>query len=251
MIGFKDGVTGSLNYGRNSYDFNEGLLIFLGPNQVFAPNNISISPDSKGWTLLFHPDLIRRSKLGAEIEEYSFFSYDLHESLHISEKEKVSLNELVSKIEEECHQNLDRHSHDLIVTNLELALKYCKRFYDRQFYTRTNLNKDHISKFNAILKDYFKTEKNRELGLPTVKYLSLEMNMSSSYLSDILKKETGKNAQEHIYIFMIEKAKTLLLASVEPISQIAYELGFEYPQHFTKLFKSKVGISPVEYRKLN
>ena len=251
QISLKMGISGSLSYGRNSYDFQEGTMVFTQPNQVLRITDQREIQGSSGWTLFFHPDLIRKSELGKTIEQYAFFSYDAHEALHLSEKERKSLTELAKKIEEECSLNIDRHSQKLIISNIELLLDYCTRYYDRQFYTRTNLNKDFVTKFEALLKDYYQSEKPLELGMLSVKQCGAELNMSAHYLSDLLKKETGMNAQEHIYQYVISRAKTLLLSSKESISQIAYSLGFEYSQHFSKLFKSKTGMSPGAYRNLN
>lgn len=251
MVSLKDGITGSLGYGRNSYDFSNGMMVFCKPNQVLSSEDEEIEPDSEGWMLLFHPDLIRKSELGKNIESYSYFDYEVHEALHLSEAEKLTLTELVRKVEQEYNQNIDKHSQKLIVANIELILDYCNRYYDRQFYVRTNLNQDLVIKFDNLLKAYYAADKPYELGLPTVKYCGEELNMSANYLSDLLKKETGKNAKDHIYAYVINKAKNKLLATTDSISEIAYNLGFEYPQHFSKLFKQKTGQSPVAYRKMN
>ena len=252
QISLKAGIKGTMTYGRNRYDFQEGCMVFSKPGQAFQfENNDEITDKTKGWTLLFHPDLIRKSELGQSIEKYSFFSYETHEALHLSGDEKGSLNELAEKIEREINQNIDRHTQKLIISNIELMLDYCTRYYDRQFYVRTNLNQDIITKFESLLRDYYLSAKPLDLGVPTVKYCGEQLHLSSQYLSDLLKKETGKNAQQHIQHFVIERAKTQLLNSTEQVSQIAYGLGFEYPQHFSKLFKSKTGVSPAEYRTKN
>lgn len=248
QISLKLGISGSLSYGRNSYDFQEGTMVFTRPNQVIRVVDQKHMTDSAGWTLFFHPDLIRKSGLGRSIEDYSFFSYEVHEALHLSDKERISLTDLVHKIEEEYQQNIDRHSQKLIVSNIELILDYCTRFYDRQFYTRTNLNKDVVTQFVHLLRSYYNSDQPQETGMLTVKRCGAELNMSGHYLSDLLRKETGKSAQEHIYHYVISRAKTLLLSSQEPISQIAYSLGFEYSQHFSKLFKAKTGMSPGQFR---
>lgn len=251
QLSLKTGISGSITYGRNTYDFQEGTMIFSKPLQSMKYSDNEQVSDETGWTLFFHPDLIRKSELGRTIEKYSFFSYDANEALHLSEDERKSLTTLVQKIEQEYNQNIDKHSQDLIIANIELILRYCTRYYDRQFYTRTNLNKDFVTKFESLLEDYYNSGKPLELGLPTVKYFSEQLNMSSHYLSDLLRKETGSGTQDHIYAYMIEKAKTLLLSSGDSVSEIAYGLGFEYPQHFSKLFKSKTGISPLDYRSQN
>ncbi|HAS39217.1 MAG TPA: AraC family transcriptional regulator [Microscillaceae bacterium] len=253
-IMYKDSINGTLSYGRNSYDFQEGTLVFMSPGQVFeAPSQEYIEElkNSKGWSLIFHPDLIRKSPLGESIDHYSFFSYEVNEALHLSEKEQKFIFEVVLQIHEEYSQNIDKHSQRLIISNLELLLNYCTRFYDRQFYTRTNFNKDIVSRFETKLKEYFNENKSINLGIPSSSYFGKEMNMSSNYLSDLLKKETGKGIKEHINDMIVDKAKTVLLNSTLSISEIAFDLGFEYPQSFTRLFKNKTGVSPVEYRKLN
>ncbi|GAB5563372.1 MAG: helix-turn-helix domain-containing protein [Winogradskyella sp.] len=251
MISLKDGITGTINYGRNSYDFSDGTMIFMKPNQVMSGAKEEIDPNSKGWILMFHPDLIRKSELGKTISSYGFFDYEVHEALHLSEEEQQTITELIRKIEKEYSQNIDKHSQKLIISNIELILDYCMRYYDRQFYVRTNLNQDHVSEFEQLLKEYFTSDKPSELGLPTVKYCGEQLNMSPNYLSDLLKKETGKNAKDHIYAFVVNKAKTNLLGTTHSVSEIAYNLGFDYPQHFSKLFKSKTGVTPVQYRSQN
>lgn len=244
---------GNLLYGKNSYDYEEGTLVFTAPGQVtvFEGEMPTESETNNGWTLAFHPDLIRKSSLADKMSQYSFFSYEVNEALHLSEEELGTIEDLLDKIVKEYSQNLDKHSQNLIISNIELLLDYCTRFYDRQFYTRTNLNLDYVSKFEKLLKRYYEKEDVLEKGIPNVKYLASQLNFSSSYISDLLKKETGKTAQEHIHLFVIEKAKNQLLSSKNSISQIGYSLGFEYPQHFSNLFKSKTGLSPSEYRNLN
>ena len=249
-IALKDGIAGSLKYGRNSYDFQEGTIVFIGPHQVVSFDDVELSEASTGWTLLFHPDLIRRStELGNRMEDYSFFSYDVHEALHLSEEEKLFLTELVHKIKKEYEQFIDRHSQELIIASIELILKYCQRYYDRQFYTRTNLNKDYIIRVEQFLKNYFASDSLQTHGIPTVTQIGKALNMSGHYLSDLLKAETGKSAKEHIHLYLVEKAKAILLQSRGSVSEIAYELGFDYPQHFSKLFKAKTGLTPSEFRK--
>jgi AraC-like DNA-binding protein len=247
----KNDTDGSMQYGRNSYDFQEGSMVFIKPGQVLTYDGHQSSAEDPGWALLFHPDLIRRSELGKTIDQYSFFSYNISEALHISENEKQSLNEILSKIENEYHQNIDRHSQKLIVSNIQLLLDYCTRYYDRQFYTRTNLNKDVLAKFEDLLKTYYTNETQLEMGIPSVSYCGKELNLSAKYLSDLLKKETGKNAKTHIDDFLINRAKNELLSSSSTVSEIAYGLGFEYSQHFSKTFKAKTGMSPLQYRNVS
>ena len=252
FIALKDGIKGSFKYGRSTYDFEEGALTFISPGQVISePEGSDIDYNSQGWNILIHPDLFRKSPLGKNIDNYTFFNYDVNEALHLSDKEKKSLAELVSKLEEEVGQNMDKHTQKLIISNLELLLDYCTRYYDRQFYTRANMNKDTVVHFEEVLRTYFKEEKQLDIGLPTVKYCADQVGMSANYMSDLLKKETGRNAQDHIHLFVIEKAKNILLNSNDTISQVAYGLGFDYSQHFSRIFKAKTGMSPKEYRTIN
>lgn len=251
IMEYKEGETSSFNYGRTTYDFEEGTLVFLAPGQVLTVNEWYKRDTVNGWTLLFHPDLIRKSQLGQNIDNYSFFSYETNEALHISDEEKSIITGLRDKIVQEYSQNIDRQSQKLIVTSIELLLDYCTRYYNRQFFTRENLNKDIVTRFETLLKTYYDSNKPLEQGIPSVKYCGEALNMSPNYFSDLLKRETGRNAQDHIHFFVIERAKTQLLNSGESISHIAYDLGFEYPQNFSKLFKKKTGLSPSEFRDSN
>lgn len=240
---------GTLKYGKGHYDFNEGSLLFTAPGQVIAPG-----PDLKvdeGWALFIHPDLIHGTDLGKKIHQYSFFNYEINEALHISEEEKLIIRDCVAKIEKEYAQNIDKHSQGLIVSNIELLLNYCNRFYDRQFYTRAKVNSDVVQQFEKLLKDYFAKSTLIEIGLPNVGYFASRLNLSPNYLSDLLGKFTGKTTQEHIHLELIDKAKTMLWGTNQSISEIAYGLGFEHPSHFTKIFKTKTGKSPSEYRLMN
>ncbi|USD68281.1 AraC family transcriptional regulator [Vibrio sp. SCSIO 43136] len=204
--------------------------------------------DTKGWTLAFHPDLISKTDLGNKMSSFTFFGYESNEALHLSERERSMVTDIALNIGNECEMNMDNHTQSLICSNIELLLKYCVRFYDRQFMVRSNLNQDHIDRFSRFLNDYYQSDKPFEQGIPTVQYCGKELGLSPYYLSDLLKKETGKNALEHIHLFLVERAKSLMLDTAQSITQIAYELGFEYPQHFSKLFKSKTGMSPREFR---
>lgn len=250
-ITHKNETDGSMQYGRNSYDFQEGSMLFIKPGQVLTYDGHQSTAKDPGWALLFHPDLIRKSELGRTIDNYSFFSYDITEALHLSDEEKQSLNELVIKIEKEYQQHIDRHTQKLIISNIELLLGYCTRYYDRQFYTRTNLNKDILAKFENLLKTYYTNENQLDTGIPSVAYCGKVLHISPKYLSDLLKKETGKNAKTHIDDFLMNKAKNRLLRTTELVSEIAYALGYEYSQHFSKIFKAKTGMSPSGYRSLN
>lgn len=250
-IVFKNDSNCEWKYGRNNYDFQEGTLVFLAPGQVLELELDQTGKEKNGWGLFFHPDLLLGTSLNMNSSEFSFFSYEVNEALHISEAEKETMHDLVEKIEAEIAANIDRHSKRLIVSGIELLLNYCIRFYDRQFITRSHKNHDVISHFEKILKSYFNSEDLSEQGLPTVKSLAEKVNLSASYLSDLLKKETGKTTIEHIHFQLVEKAKYLLLNSNASVKEIAYDLGFEYPQHFNKIFKQKVGITPIQFRNLN
>ncbi|MDG1332445.1 MAG: helix-turn-helix transcriptional regulator [Crocinitomicaceae bacterium] len=252
LLSMKGKIKGTtFQYGRNSYDFEEGTLVFMSPGQIVSFADPIEELDDSGWSIVFHPDLIRRSNLGRTIGDYSFFEYGVNEALHLSDKEKGFLIELVNTIQSEINQNIDKHSQELIIQNLETILKYSNRYYDRQFYTRTNFNQDYIGQFEQFLKDYFASEELRENGIPSLKRCGDALNLSGSYLSDLLKVETGKSAKDHIHTFLINKAKMILLNSNDSVSSVAYGLGFEYPQHFSKLFKSRTGMSPSEYRVMN
>ncbi|MDW3195148.1 MAG: helix-turn-helix transcriptional regulator [Cytophagales bacterium] len=250
-IALKRNISGSFKYGRNSYDYQEGTMVFIAPGQVatFSLDRVGTVPH--GWAILFHPDLIRKTQLGKSIRQYSYFNYEISEALHLADKEQKFVNTIVDTIEQEINQNIDRHSQTLIVQNLETILKYSQRYYDRQFYTRSNFDKDLVTKFEQYLQAYFESPELREQGIPTIDQCGAAMNMSGAYLSDLLRTETGRSAKDHIYAYLIEKAKTTLLSTQAPVSQIAYQLGFDYSQHFSKLFKSKTGMSPSEYRNLN
>ncbi len=253
QVTLKQTGCGTLLYGKNSYDYQQGTLVFTAPGQVtqFDGDMQSESENIEGWTLAFHPDLIRKSSLADKMSRYTFFSYDISEALHLSDDERNTVEDLLDKIIKEYSQNLDQHSQNLIISTIELFLDYCVRFYDRQFYTRTNLNSDIVSRFEKLLISYYQGKKGAEIGLLSVKYCSEKLNLSSNYLSDMLKRETGKTAQEHIHLHIIEKAKNNLLNTTDSVSEIGYALGFEYPQHFSNLFRSKTGYSPREYRNMN
>jgi len=238
----------SFVYGRQAFDHKEGTLHCTAPEQVITFDRKKEEGNTEGWGLYFHPELIRNTSLGKKIHEYSFFLYTENEALHLSDHEKQTLLSILKQMEKEYNTNIDHYSHDLIISNIELLLNYCKRYYGRQFITRTNQNKDILVRFETFISDYFNSGQLKNNGLPTVKQCAEKMNLSPNYFSDLLKSETGKNAQEHIHYYMLEKAKTLLKNSNRTINEIAYELGFEYPQNFSKLFKKKVGTTPTLYR---
>jgi AraC-like DNA-binding protein len=247
----KEAKCGDLKYGCNYYDYQEGTLVFIAPGQVVGIGNAPGSPKPKGWGLLFHPDLIRGTSLGHNIKEYSFFSYESNEALHLSEKEREIILDCLNKIDHELHQSIDKHSKTLIANNIELLLNYCMRFYDRQFITRSHLNKDILVRFEKLLEEYFHSEMPQNLGLPTVKYCAENIHLSANYLGDLIKKETGKSPQEHIQLKLMDIAKERIFDTSKTVSEIAYELGFKHPQHFSRLFKNETGYTPNEYRLLN
>jgi len=235
-------------YGKHAFDHQEGTLHCTAPDQIISFDRKKEANSTEGWGLYFHPELIRNTALGKKINEYSFFSYGENEALHLSEQEKQTFLSILKQMENEYNTNIDHYSHDLIISNIELLLNYCKRFYGRQFITRTNQNKDAIVRFEEFITGYFNSSELKNNGIPTVKYCAEAMNFSPNYFSDLLKSETGKNTQEHIHYHLLEKAKTLLITSDLSVGEIAYELGFEYPQNFSKLFKKKVGTTPTLYR---
>jgi AraC-like DNA-binding protein len=235
-------------YGRQTFDHKEGTLHCTAPEQIITFNRKKEAESTEGWGLYFHPELIRNTYLGKKINEYSFFSYAENEALHLSELEKQTLLSILKQMENEYNTSIDHYSHDLIISNIELLLNYCRRFYGRQFLTRTNQNKDVLVRFEEFITAYFNSDKLKDNGIPTVNFCAETMCLSPNYFSDMLKSETGKSTQEHIHYHLLEKAKNLLLSSDKNINEIAYDLGFEYPQNFSKFFKKKVGVSPTIYR---
>ncbi|MDP4579988.1 MAG: helix-turn-helix transcriptional regulator [Saprospiraceae bacterium] len=251
-IMFKNYCKNNFKYGRKSIDFQDGNLICIAPDQIIEiDNEIEDREDKMGWGLFFHPDLIRSTSLNDHLKNYRFFDYDISEALHLSDKEKNVLFECIQKIQIELQENIDVYSQYIIVSTIELLLNYCSRFYGRQMITRSQTNKTIIAQIEIILAAYFSNTKIKDIGLPSVKFLADSVHLTPSYLSDLLRKETGKNAQEHIHSYLIDEAKNLLLNSEKNVSEIAYDLGFEYPQYFNKLFKKKTGKTPMEYRNLN
>ncbi len=250
FISLKEYIQGAFQYGRKSYDFQEGSLVFTRPGQVSAIEE-DIIPDKGGWSIFFHPDFIQRHHLSRTIQQFSFFDYSINEALHVSEKEKKSLTELVLKIEYELNQNIDQHTQTLIIHNIESVLKYSQRYFDRQFLTRKIHHHEILERFEVFLTSYLEKNSLIDHGIPTVQACGQAMNMSGKYLGDLLKKETGKTLKEIIYLHILDKAKVKLLNSRDSISQIAFDLGFEYPQHFSHLFKKKTGMSPKKYREIN
>ena len=249
-IFLKQVVCGDLRYGRHNYDYQEGTLVFLAPGQVIGQDGEEYY-QPQGIALVFHPDLLPGTALARHMSDYAFFSYEVHEALHLSSDERQIIIDCLSKIDFELKRGVDKHSKKLIVANISLFLDYCVRFYDRQFITRDNVHKSLIQKFESLLNDYFKSNEPQNQGLPTVRYCAEQLNLSSNYFSDLLKKETGKSAQEYIHLKVIELAKELIFNPEKSVREIAFELGFKYPQHFTRLFKQKVGQTPNEYRMMN
>jgi AraC family transcriptional activator of pobA len=250
LVSLKNGTECKFIYGRESYDFQEGTIIFLAPGQVVAPSDEAPAPGGDtelGWMLFFHPSLIHGTPLARKMREYSFFSYRANEALHVSEQERAELASLLDLIKKEYERNLDAYSSGIILSNLELLFGYFQRYYGRQFLTRAGANRDVLARFEEVLDLDFSGEGPRTL--PTVKGCAERLGYSPNYLSDLLKKETGTSAQEHIHARLIEKAKDLLLGTPDPINRVAYSLGFEYPQHFSKLFKNSTGLTPGQFRR--
>ena len=249
-IAMKSNVETGIKYGRQYYDFQEGSLIFMAPEQVSVFDIAAPGEDAIGWMLCVHPEFIRGSGLSQKMDDYNFFSYSANEALHLSEKEKSNLTAIVESIQDEITQNIDPFTKDLILNNLELTLNYSDRYYSRQFLTRTNRNKDIITEFESLLKKRFQSGILEDKGIPTVKELATVLGYSPYYLSDLLKKETGKGTQEYIQEYVINRAKDLLISTDMAVNQIGYHLGFEYPAHFSKFFKNKTGMSPGKYRQI-
>lgn len=248
VVFLKDEKNCDLLYGRQRYDYQKGSVISLAPGQVIGIKDTGEVFQPKGWALCFHPDLIRGTTLGRNMKEYSFFSYEVNEALHLSEKERTIFIDCLDKIQHELQYAIDRLSKRLIATNIELLLDYCLRFYERQFITRSNVNHDILTRFERLLDDYFTGEQAGQNGLPSVKQCAGQLCLSPNYFGDLIKKETGKTAQEYIQHRLIDIAKERVLDPSKSLSQVAYELGFQYPQHFTRLFKKLVGQTPNEYR---
>lgn len=250
-IFLKDVKCGDLHYGRHTYDYQEGTLVFLAPGQVAGLNSNGEIYQPKGYALVFDADYIHGTSLGRHIQEYTFFSYQSNEALHLSERERKIVLDCFSKIQYELEHGIDKHSKKLIVDNIELFLNYCARFYDRQFITRDIAHQGILERFEALLNEYFETDKAQINGLPSVAYCANELHLSAGYFGDLIKKETGRSAQDYIQSKVIDMAKEKIFDHSKSVNQVAFELGFKYPQHFTRLFKQRVGRSPNEYRSMN
>ena len=246
-ISLKKMVKGDLNYGRTKYDFTNGALIFIAPRQVMQWDS-SVVFEQKGFSINFHEDFLKGTELAQQIKKYGFFSYSANEALHLSPSEEKQMESIVKNIEIEYNNNQDEFSKDIIISQLSTLLKYANRFYERQFLNRKELSNDLLEQFNQQLDNYFESGKLQEKGIPSIEQLADKMLVSQRYLSDTLKKETGKTTTEHLQLYLIDEAKNILLKPNKSISEVAYELGFEYPQYFSRLFKKKEGLSPTEYR---
>lgn len=247
----KEVKCGNLIYGRQYYDYQEGTIVAIAPGQVSGVEDNGELFQPKGWALVFHPDLIRGSSLGRHIRDYSFFSYEANEALHLSEQERSIVVDCLHKIRTETEHAVDKHTQRLITVNIELLLDYCVRFYERQFITRSCVNNDILIRFESLLSDYFASDSPRTEGLPSVRYCAEQLHLSPNYFGDLIKKETGRTAQEHIQLRLIDIAKERIFDARKSVGEIAYELGFKYPQHFTRLFKKVTGLTPKEYRAAN
>ncbi|ANQ51992.2 helix-turn-helix transcriptional regulator [Flammeovirga yaeyamensis] len=249
-IALKDKSCG-MQYGRNTYDFEEGVLIFVAPHQVISATEEIKKGDTDGWLLFFHPDLFIGTELGDKIDQYSFFSYDANEALHLSDQERQMLMLVIDNLKAEMNNRIDNHSQNVMISNLELLLTYSSRYYERQFNTRKNHHSSVVTQVDKLLKKYYDEGNFTLTGMPNVQYFADEVNLSSNYLSDLLKKETGRSAKDHINDFVIDKAKHILLGTDSSISEVAYNLGFNYPHYFSRLFKNKTGMTPNQFRDRN
>lgn len=237
-----------IKYGRQTYDYQEGTIVCFAPGQTAETNPTTDKVQVNAHGILFHPDLLRGTSLGKSIKKYTFFSYEVNEALHLSEEERSIVMDYLKIIRMELEHGVDKHSKTLLVNHIELLLNYCMRFYERQFITRGKTNRDVLTRFENLLDEYFESALAEQDGLPTVKYFADKLCLSSNYFGDMFKKETGKSPQEYIQEKVIELAKERISDTADTVSQIAYSLGFQYPQHFCRLFKKRVGYTPSEYR---
>jgi AraC family transcriptional activator of pobA len=243
----KDCAGGKCRYGRQYYDFDEGIMYFIAPHQVLQFEDVLLN-GVKGFVLVFHPDFLQSYPLASKMKDYGYFSYRSNEALHLSEREEQSVMDIIGNVSREIDANMDAFTQDLLVSNIDLLLKYCDRFYNRQFLTRKKANTDLLTRLEALLDDYFKNERMLEKGIPTVQHIADELHLSPNYLSDMLRVQTGQTTQQHIQDRVIEKAKELLSTTPMSVSEIAYYLGFEHPQSFHRLFKNRTSVSPLEFR---
>jgi AraC-like DNA-binding protein len=250
-IFLKDVKCGDLKYGCQYYDYQEGTLVFVAPGQVVEIENADVSYQPTGHGLVFHPDLLPGTALATSIHDYHFFSYKTNEALHLSDRERQIILDCLAKITFELQQPVDKHSKKLIAANIELFLNYAERFYDRQFITREVAHQGILAKFEQLLNSYFLSDKPQLIGIPSVAHFADSLNLSANYFGDLVKRETGQSAKQFIQLKLIEAAKDKILGTDKTVNEIAYELGFKYPQHFSRFFKEQVGHPPNEYRSLN
>lgn len=249
-ISFKTAMSGKVRYGQSFYDFDEGGLLFASPNQVIGSDGDADTEDLSFYTMLIHPDFLHGFPLARKIKQYGYFSYGTNEALHLSESEKTIILSVFHIIEQELNSRVDEFSQEVVLSQIELLLNYANRFYKRQFITRKMVSNNTLERLEALLDDYFDNEKTANQGIPTVQFLSEQLNVSSSYLSDMLRSLTGMNAQQHIHNKLVEKAKEKLSLTSLTIAEIAFDLGFEHPQSFSRFFKMKAKVSPVEFRQM-
>lgn len=248
-IFYKELECGTLQYGRSKYDYEQGTLVFIAPGQIAGINDRGETLNPKGLALMFHPDLLYGTPLARRMKDYSFFSYDSNEALHMSERERQIILNCFHEIREELEHAIDKHSKQIIAANIEVLLNHCVRFYDRQFVTREVTNRGLLERFEELIQAYFRTDKPQTIGLPSVQYCADCLHLSANYFGDLIKKETGRSAREYIQVVVINQVKERLIGKREKsVSEIAYELGFKYPHHLSRLFKKVVGQTPNEYR---
>lgn len=245
---FKELECGTVLYGRSRYDYQEGTMLFIAPGQIAGVDDDGETLNPKGWVLMFHPDLLYGTPLARRMKDYSFFSYTCDEALHMSEREKTIIINCFREIREELEHAIDKHTKQIVASNIETLLNHCTRFYERQFITREVSNRNVLDRFEELLHDYLNSDKPKLEGLPTVQYCADKICLSPNYFGDLIKKETGKTAQEYIQLAVIGRIKELLTETDKTISEIAYDLGFNYPHHLSRIFKKVVGITPNEYR---
>jgi len=245
----KEKYCGELHYGRTKYDYQEGTMVFSAPGQVIGVADGKIYPNAQGWALIFHPDLLYGTPLARRMKDYTFFKYESNEALHMSERERNIVKNCLLEIKEELEHGIDKHTKQIIASNIETLLNHCERFYARQFITREVANRNVLDKFEETLDEYFENGVSRKMGLPTVRYCAEQVFLSPNYFGDLIKRETGKTAQKYIQLATLERAKVMLAEGELSVSEIAWQLGFKYPHHLSRLFKKVVGVTPLEYRK--
>lgn len=248
-IYYKNLECGTIQYGRSKYDYQEGTMLFIAPGQIAGINDGGATPSPRGYVLMFHPDLLYGTPLARRMKDYNFFSYDSNEALHMSEREKQIILNCFHEISAELEHAIDKHTKQIIASTIETMLNYCTRFYDRQFITREIPNRGILSRFEKTVHQWYESGKAREFGLPTVQMCASEACLSPNYFGDLIKKELGKTAQEYIRLYVIDRAKELIAENELNVSEIAYELGFKYPHHLTRVFKKVTGMTPNEYRR--